>query len=201
MKILNVAPENINDRVIAEVARALDDGKIVIYPTDTLYAIGCDALNNAAIEEICQIKAMKSAKTNLTIVCSDISQVSQYAKVSNEHFRLMKQYLPGPFTFVLQALSKLQKAFKGRKTVGVRIPSNKITTKLVESLGRPILSTSVEGIDDDYLCEPGLIAETYNNVVEYVIDAGRSESMVSTVVDCTGSEPEVIREGKGIIEL
>ena len=178
----------------------LRDGGIIVYPTDTVYAIGCDALNNQAIERICSLKAMKSAKTNLSIICSDISEVAQYAKFDNTQFRLMKNNLPGPFTFIFPAMSKLPKAFKGRRTVGIRIPANKIATAIEEELGHPILTTSVPGRDDDYRCEPELIAEALGSSVDIVVDAGRGGLIPSTVVDCTGSEPEVTRQGKGELQ-
>ena len=185
---------NINERHIAEVVDCLMDGGLIVYPTDTVYALGCDAMNNQAIERICALKEMKSAKTNLSIICSDISEVSQF---DNTQFRLMKSNLPGPFTFIFPAMSKLPKAFKGRRTVGIRIPANEIALRIVRTLGRPILTTSVPGDDEDYRCEPGLIAEALDNAVDIVIDAGRGALTPSTVVDCTGSEPEVTRQGKG----
>ncbi|MBO7609686.1 MAG: threonylcarbamoyl-AMP synthase [Muribaculaceae bacterium] len=199
MKILEIIPNNINQRLIDQAVECLDNGGIIAYPTDTVYALGCDAMNNQAIERICSIKEMKSAKTNLSIICADISEVAQYAKFNNQQFKLMKINLPGPFTFIFPALSKLPKAFKGRRTVGIRIPDNKITLAIVESLGRPILTTSVQGEDEDYRCEPSLIAETYASQVDIVIDGGRGGLIPSTVVDCTGSEPEVTRQGKGIL--
>ena len=200
MKVLPIIEKNINSRYIDEVARCLEDGGIIIYPTDTVYALGCDAMNNQAIERICSIKEMKSAKTNLSIICSDISEVAQYAKFDNLQFRLMKSNLPGPFTFIFPALSKLPKAFKGRRTVGIRIPQNEITLAIVQALGRPILTTSVPGRDEDYRCEPELMAEAHSSVVDIVVDAGRGELIPSTIVDCTGDEPEIIRQGKGELE-
>jgi len=197
MEILQIIENNINERHIDKVVRALRDGEIIIYPTDTVYALGCDALNNQAIERICAIKEMKSAKTNLSIICADISEVAQYANFDNNVFKLMKQHLPGPFTFILPALSKLPKAFKGRRTVGIRIPNNEIALAIVRALGHPILTTSVEGNDEDYMCEPGLIAENYANNVSIVIDGGRGSMIPSTIVDCTGDEPTVTRQGKG----
>ena len=197
MKILEIIPGNINQRLIDQAVECLNDGGIIVYPTDTVYAMGCDALNNQAIERICSIKEMKSAKTNLSIICADISEVAQYAKFDNRQFKLMKNNLPGPFTFIFPALSKLPKAFKGRRTVGIRIPDNKIARAIVESLGRPILTTSVQGEDEDYRCVPSLIAETYASQVDIVIDGGRGGLMPSTVVDCTGPEPEVTRQGRG----
>ncbi len=201
MRILEINPDNINERYINETIETLRDGGIIIYPTDTVYAIGCDALNNQAIERICAIKSMKSAKTNLTIICHDISEVTEYAKFGNREFKAMKSNLPGPFTFIFPALSKLPKAFKGRRTVGIRIPDNAIARLLVSELGRPILSTSVEGKDEDYICEPGLLAESYENVVDIVVDAGRGSMHTSTIVDCTGGGFEIARQGKGALVL
>lgn len=197
MKVLKILEDNINERYIDAVVETLKDGGIIVYPTDTVYAIGCDALNNSAIEKVCAIKAMKSAKTNLTIICNEISQITEYAKFGNREFKVLKQYLPGPFTFIFPALSKLPKAFKGRRTVGVRIPDNAVACKIVEALGSPILSTSVEADDIDYMCEPELIAEVYKSSVDIVIDSGRGGSIPSTIVDCTAGDFEVVREGKG----
>lgn len=200
MKVLSIIEDNINIRHIEEIANVLRDGGIIVYPTDTVYAIGCDALNNQAIERICALKAMKSAKTNLSVICSDISEVAQYAKFDNTQFRLMKNNLPGPFTFIFPAMSKLPKAFKGRRTVGIRIPQNKIAVAIEQELGHPILTTSVPGQDEDYRCEPELIAEALGGSVDIVVDSGRGGLIPSTVVDCTGDEPEVVRQGKGELQ-
>ncbi len=201
MKILRMIEENINQRYVDNVVKALQDGEIVIVPTDSLYALACDALNNQAIERICRLKSMKSAKSNLSIVCSDISMASKYAKIDNDLFKLIKRNLPGAFTFLIEATSKLPKAFKGRKVVGVRVPDNKILQAIVNELGHPLFSTSVEGCDEDYLCEPELIAQNYERDVEFVIDAGRSEPLPSTVVDCSTDEYEIIRQGRDFFEL
>ena len=200
MRVLPIIEDNINMRHIEDIVSVLRDGGIIVYPTDTVYAIGCDALNNQAIERICSLKAMKSAKTNLSIICSDISEVSQYAKFDNQQFRLMKNNLPGPFTFILPAMSKLPKAFKGRRTVGIRIPENKIATAIEQELGHPILTTSVPAQDDDYRCEPEMIAESLGNFVDIVVDSGRGGLVPSTVIDCTSGEPEIIRQGKGELQ-
>ena len=197
MEILQIIEKSINQHYIDQVVDTLKEGGLIIYPTDTVYALGCDALNNQAIERICSIKEMKSAKTNLSIICDDISQVAQYAKFNNVQFRMMKANLPGPFTFILPALPKLPKAFKGRRTVGIRIPDNEIALSIVRTLGGPILTTSVPGEDEDYRCEPGLMAEAFASQVEIVIDSGRGQLLPSTIVDCTGSEPEITRLGKG----
>ena len=198
MKLLKVFPDNPNGRYIELAAEAMRRGEIVVYPTDTLYAFGCDALNNNAIEKICKLKGLKSEKTNLSIICEDLSEVAKYARLDNANFRLLKDNLPGPFTFILPALSKLPKAFKGRKTVGVRIPDNAVSAALVKALGNPIMTTSVPvGDEEDYFTEPELIAERYIADVEIVIDAGRGGLVPSTIVDCTGEEPEVLRQGAG----
>mgnify|MGYP002524488043 FL=1 len=199
MKLLRIIEESIDERHIAEAASTMADGGIVVYPTDTIYAIGCDALNNQAIERICAIKGIKSAKSNLSIICHSLSEVAHYAKVSNEQYRMMKANLPGPFTFILPALSRLPKAFKGRRTVGIRIPQNAIALAIEEALGRPILTTSVEAADSDYMCEPELMAERYAGWADLIIDGGRGGTEPSTIVDCTGNEAEITREGKGIL--
>lgn len=197
MKILNILENSINERHIELVVDALKHGGIIIYPTDTVYAIGCDALNNNAIEKVCAIKSMKSAKTNLTIICHDISEITSYAKFGNREFKVMKQNLPGPFTFIFPALSKLPKAFKGRRTVGIRIPDNAVACKIVEALGHPILSTSVEAGSADEMCDPELIADNYKGKVEIVVASGRGGTIPSTIVDCSSGDFDVTRKGKG----
>lgn len=204
MKLLKMIPESPNERFIDIAVEALRRGEIIIYPTDTLYALGCNALNNNAIERICRLKGMKSDKTSLSIICEDISEIAKYAKLNNSQFRMLKDNLPGPFTFILPALSKLPKAFKGRKEVGVRIPDNRIAMALVKALGNPIMTTSVgrDVDEDDYMCEPELITERYFNDVSVVIDAGRGKTEPSTIVDCTtdSREPEIVRQGLGTLE-
>lgn len=197
MKILQILPQSIDDRAIGQVVDVIKGGGLVIYPTDSIYAIGCDALNNNAIERICAIKSMKSAKTNLSIICESISEIAHYAKLDNSQFRLLKSCLPGPYTFLLPALSKLPKAFKGRRIVGIRIPDNPIAVKIVQKLGNPIFTTSVVGADNDYITEPELIAESYADKVDVVIDGGRGGITPTTIVDLTEKEPVVIRQGLG----
>lgn len=200
MKLLKIIPSNPNERFIDMAVDALADGEIIIYPTDSLYALGCDALNNNAIEKICKIKGIRSDKTNLSIICNSISQAAEYARISNDIFSLMKNNLPGPFTFILPALSKLPKAFKKRRTVGIRIPDNNVAQKLVEKLGHPIMTTSIQFEDEDYGCEPELIAEQYENAADLLLDAGRGSTIPSTIIDCTGDAPEIVREGRGILK-
>ena len=199
MKILKMYTSNINDRFMDEVIDTLRDGGIVIYPTDTLYAIGCDALKNNAIERICKIKGINPQRTNLSIVCSDISQASQYARIDNRAYQLLRENLPGAFTFILPAASTLPKVFKGRKTVGIRVPDNVIACEIASRLGNPILTTSIEWDEDpEDGCNPQAIAMKYEGVVDIVIDGGYGELVPSTVVDCNdSSNPEIIREGKG----
>lgn len=200
MKLLKIILSNPNERFIDMAVDALADGEIIIYPTDSLYALGCDALNNNAIEKICKIKGIRSDKTNLSIICNSISQAAEYARISNDIFSLMKNNLPGPFTFILPALSKLPKAFKKRRTVGIRIPDNNVAQKLVEKLGHPIMATSIQFEDEDYGCEPELIAEQYENAADLLLDAGRGSTIPSTIIDCTGDAPEIVREGRGILK-
>lgn len=200
MKLLRVIPDNPNERFIDMAVDALNNGRLIIYPTDTLYALGCDALNNNAVEEICKIKGIKPEKTNLSIICESISQAAEYSRINNAVFSLMKNNLPGPFTFILPALSQLPKAFKKRKTVGIRIPDNNIAIELVKKLRHPIMTTSIKYDDEDYGCEPELMAENYTNTVDLIIDAGRGDLKPSTIVDCTTDEYEITREGKGILQ-
>lgn len=198
MKLLKIYPDNINDRHIAEVVETLRGGGIVIYPTDSLYAIGCDALNNSAIERICRLKGINPAKENLSVVCADISQASEYARIDNRAFSLLKRYLPGACTFLLPAATTLPKVFKGRKTVGVRIPDNAIARRLAEALGNPVLSTSIKWDRDapDEGRDPESIALNYSGTVDCMIDGGDGALIPSTVVDCTDSSaPVVTRDG------
>lgn len=193
-------PTSINEKYVDTIVTALKDGSIIILPTDTLYAIACDALNNRAIERICKIKDLDPNRSTLSIVCSDISQASDYAKIDNKAFKVLKDYLPGPYTFILPASTSLPKVFKGRKTVGVRIPDNPIAEALAAALGNPLMTTSID-VDADAPFEsvmPDSIAMRYGDNVDIIIDAGEGEIVPSTVVDITdSSQPEVLREGKG----
>ncbi|MBD8387470.1 L-threonylcarbamoyladenylate synthase [Dysgonomonas sp. BGC7] len=195
--------ENPNQKEIDKIVKVLQDGGLIIYPTDTVYAIGCDALNVRAVEEICKMKDINPAKSNLSIICYDLSNISEYAKVDNATFKLMKKNLPGPFTFILNTTSSLPKIYKNKKTVGIRVPHNNIIRELVNALGNPILTTSVKDEDEviEYTTDPELIYEKYENLVDIVIDGGYGGIEASTVVDCTGDEPEIIRQGKGELIL
>lgn len=200
MRILKMYPSSINEKYVDEIVRALRDGGVIIYPTDTLYAIACDALNNRAIERICKIKGLDPSRNTLSIVCSDISQASEYARIDNISFKILKKYLPGPFTFLLPASTSLPKVFKGRKTVGIRIPDNKIATAIASALGNPLMTTSVN-VDETAPYEsamPESIAMKYDDAADFIIDAGDGDVVPSTVIDITdSSSPEIIREGKG----
>lgn len=198
--LVKIYPKNPNPREIAKVVKALQDGELIVYPTDTVYAIGCDALNVRAVERICRMKGVNPQKSNLSIICSDLSNLSEYAKVNNATFKLMKKNLPGPFTFILPTSSELPKIYKNRKEVGIRVPDNNIVRTLVAELGNPLLTMSVHDEDDElieYSTDPELIHEKYANQVSIVIDGGMGGIEPSTVVDCTDDEFEVVRQGKG----
>lgn len=197
--LIKIYPENPNLREIDKVIEVLRNGGLVIYPTDTVYAIGCDALNVRAVEKICQMKGINPQKSNLSIICYDLSNLSEYAKVNNAAFKLMKKNLPGPFTFILPTSSELPKIYKNRKEVGIRVPDNNIIRTLVKELGNPILTMSVHDDDDlvEYTTDPELINEKYEDMVDIVIDGGYGGLEPSTVVDCTTDEFEIVRQGKG----
>ncbi len=202
MKMLKIYPGSINSRFIDEAVDVIRSGGIVIYPTDTLYALGCDALNNKAVEKLCRLKGINPDKQLLSVVCASLSQAAEYAKIDNRAFAYLKEYLPGPFTFVLPASSALPKVFKGRKTVGIRIPDNPITLALTEAAGVPLLSTSVAVDSDIYNnVDPEAIAVAYDNMADLIIDGGESVAEGSTVVSLLDSaSPGIIREGKGVFE-
>ena len=201
--LVKIYPENPNEKEINKVVQILQDGGLIIYPTDTVYAMGCDALNVRAVEKICRMKGINPEKSNLSIICCDLSNISEYARVDNFTFKLMKKNLPGPFTFILNTTSSLPKIYKNKKTVGIRIPDNNIIRELVNALGNPILTTSVKDDDDmlEYSTDPELIYEKYKEQVDIVIDGGYGGIEASTIVDCTDGEPEIIRQGKGELIL
>lgn len=188
----------IDQRHIDRAAQVIADGGIVIYPTDTIYALGCDALNNRAIERLCRIKGINPEKQLLSIVCSGISQAAEYARIDNHTFKTLKEHLPGPFTFILQGTTKLPKVFRGRKNVGIRVPDQPVAQALCEAVGHPILSTSVALDDEDELINPESIAMHYDDIADLMLMAGEGSTIPSTIVDLTDpSAPEVIRQGLG----
>ena len=201
--LLKIYNENPNPREIEKVVSVLKDGGIVVYPTDTLYGMGCDALNVRAVERICDLKGINPQKSNLSIICNNLSAISEYAKVDTPTFKLMKRNLPGPFTFMLPTTSSLPKIYKNKKTVGIRIPDNAIIREIVGMLGNPVLSTSVKDEDEEieYTTNPELIHEKWGEIAEIVIDGGIGGIEPSTVVDCTSDEPLIVRQGKGVLNL
>lgn len=194
---------SINDNYIDLLVKALRDGDIIIYPTDTMYVVGCDAMNNRAIEKICHLKGLNPQKQHLSIVCSDISQASEYAMIDNRVFTLLRRNMPGAFTFIISSSPRLPKVFKGRREVGVRVPDNEIARELARRLGNPLLSTTVEWDGDVYDMVPAqTIADRYKNEIDYFVDTGDCLNTVSTVVDCTdSSSPEIMRQGKGELQV
>ena len=201
MKILKIWGDELSDRQIQETIRDLQEGKTLIAPTDTLYAIMCDALSPKAVEAVCKLKAINPDKTNLSIICSDISMAAEYANFNNVTFKLLKELTPGPYTFICKAAHSLPAAFKRRKVVGIRIPDFRADRQLAEALGHPLLTTSIRFDEDDYGINPELIEENYNNKVDIMIQGPEGELTPSTILDCTGQDIEVIREGKGEIEF
>lgn len=197
--LLHIHPENPQRRLIRQVVESLEQGGIIIYPTDTVYGLGCDILQQRAVERICRIKKVESKKAQLSFVCSDLSHLSEYAKpIANPIYRMLKEYLPGPYTFILPASKMVPKIMQSKKdTIGLRIPLNTIAMEIVKELGRPILSASLPGeLVEDYT-DPEVMYENFRNEVDYVIDGGVGGVTPSTVVDCTGDEPMLIREGLG----
>lgn len=185
------------------IVDCLRNGGLVIYPTDTVYGLGCDIFNKDAVNKICRLKNVKIEKMNFSFICHDLSNISDYTmNVDNPTYKLMKRCLPGPFTFILKANNSVPKLFKNnKKTVGIRVPDNEIARTIVRELGHPIITTSIHHEDDiiDYITEPSAIYERYEKLVDIVIDGGSGGYHPSTVIDCTGDEPTVIREGAGIL--
>ena len=195
--------ENPNLREILKIVEVLRNGGLIIYPTDTVYGLGCDITNAKAVEKVARIKGVKVEKYNFSFICSDLSHIADYTKpISNSVFKLMKKNMPGPFTFILDANNNLPKYFKLKKTVGIRVPDNNIIREIVKELGNPILSTSVYDDDEiiEYTTDPELIHEKYQEIADIVIDGGYGELIPSTIVDCTGDEIVIVREGKGVLE-
>lgn len=203
--LLKIYPENPNPRAIQQVVECLSDGGIIIYPTDTIYGIGCDIYKSKSIERVIQLQGMNKKKTALSFICFDLSHVTEFTRpLDNNIFKIMKKALPGPYTFILEANSNVPKLIQSnKKTVGIRIPDNNISLEIVRVLGHPILSTSVKDEDEviEYITDPELIYEKYADKVDIVIDGGFGDNIPSTVVDCTSGECEIIRHGKGNIDI
>ena len=200
--LLKLYEKNNNPKDLDRIIETLQEGGLIIYPTDTIYAIGCHWLNERAIESICKFKNIDPRKNNLSIICYDLSNISEYAKVNNSTFKLMKRNLPGPFTFILNTGNRLPKIFRNRKEVGIRIPDNNIIREICRLLDAPILTTTLpleEGEEIEYITTPELIEEKFGNQVDLVIDGGIGGIEPSTIVDCTNEEAEIVRQGKGIL--
>jgi len=199
--LIKIYPENPNQKVIEQVVDVLRKGGLIIYPTDTVYGLGCDITNQKAIEKVARIRNIKPEKANFSFICYDLSHISDYIKpIDNATFRVLKKALPGPFTFIFNASHAVPKLLSSnKKTVGIRVPDNNIAREIVKVLGNPILSTSIHDEDDiiEYSTDPELIHEKYENLVDLVMDGGYGDNIPSTVVDCTSGEFEIVREGKG----
>lgn len=197
--------ENPNEKDVRMIAEKLRKGAVIIYPTDTVYAIGCDIKNGKALERVAKIKGVKLAKANFSVVCHDLSHLSDYCKqIDNPTFKLLKRTLPGAFTYILNANSTVPKIFSAKKkTIGIRVPDNNIPRDIVKELGSPIVTTSLRDDDEiiEYTTDPELIFEKYQNEVDIVIDGGYGGNVGSTIVDLTDGYPEVLREGKGDVDL
>lgn len=201
---LKIHPETPELKKILKVVEVLRDGGIVIYPTDTIYGLGCDIHNARAVERIYQLKGKSAKQTNLSFICYDLSHISEYAKVETSAFKVMKKALPGPFTFILKASNKVPKMLNAnKKTVGIRVPDHPIPRQIVNELGNPIITTSIKDEDDiiEYPTDPELIYETFKNQVDIIIEGGYGQNTPSTVVDCTDDSFAVVREGLGNIDL
>lgn len=206
MQTYKLYANNPNPRILQDIAQVIRDGGVVIYPTDSVYAIGCDALNQRAVERIYQYRKEEAREGALSIICRDISQANEYTRISKEQFKLMHRHVPGPFTFILEAGLRLPKVFRSRKTVGIRIVDNKILQALLEELGTPLLTTSLKApVDADdadavsYMTDPFLIEEAFQHQADILIDGGYGEENPSTVVDLMGEEPMILRQGVGAL--
>jgi tRNA threonylcarbamoyl adenosine modification protein (Sua5/YciO/YrdC/YwlC family) len=205
LMLIRIYNENPNPRHIRLIVDILEEGGIIIYPTDSVYAIGCDIRATRSIEKIAILKGLNPKNPDLSLIFHDMSQLSEYTIIrDNTIFKLLKRNLPGPFTFIVQANNQIPKLFKNKKkTVGIRIPDNNIVLELVRELGRPIITTSIHDQDEviEYTTDPELIFEKYHNFADAVIDGGFGNNEASTIVDCTGEEIEIVRQGPGILEL
>lgn len=203
-ELIRIYPENPNPKHVQRVVEVLRNGGVIIYPTDTIYGMGCDIYNQKAIERICQIKGVRPDKQNFSFICYDLSNIAEYTRVvSTPIFKVLKKALPGPYTFIFNANNKVPKLLNSKKkTVGIRVPDHSIPRTLVRELGQPIVTTSIRDEDDvlEYSTDPELIYEKYKNLVDIVVDGGYGNNVASTVVDCTGDDIEIVREGLGSVE-
>ncbi|WP_375238152.1 L-threonylcarbamoyladenylate synthase [Aurantibacter sp.] len=203
-ELIKLYEENPNPRDIKRVVDVLKKGGLVIYPTDTVYGLGCDITNNKALEKLARIKGVKLDKANWSFICHDLSNLSDYTKqIESTTFKVLKKALPGPYTFILPGSKSLPSVFKKKKQVGIRVPDNNITLELVRALGNPIVSTSIRDEDEilEYTTDPGLILEKWDKLVDVVVDGGYGDNQASTILDFTNGEVEVVREGKGSLGI
>lgn len=203
-EFIRIYEDKPSEAAIKKVVDVLRNGGLVIYPTDTVYGLGCDITNARALEKIAKIKGVKLEKANFSFICSDLSNISDYIKqIDTPTFKILKRALPGPYTFILPGNNDLPKQFRKRKTVGIRVPANNIALEIVKMLGNPIVSTSIHDEDEvlEYSTDPELIFEKWQNKVDLVIDGGYGDNVASTVIDLSGYEPEIIREGKGDVDI
>jgi tRNA threonylcarbamoyl adenosine modification protein (Sua5/YciO/YrdC/YwlC family) len=203
-QFIKIYEDKPNEAAIARVVKVLQDGGLVIYPTDTVYGLGCDITNTKALERIAKIKGIKLDKANFSFICYDLSNLSDYVKqIDTATFKILKRALPGPYTFILPGNSNLPKEFKKKTTVGIRIPDNSIALEIVKMLGNPIVSTSIYDEDEviEYTTDPELIFEKWQNLVDMVIDGGYGDNIGSTIIDLSGDEAIIVREGKGSLDI
>ena len=203
-QFIKIYEDKPNEAAIAKVVKVLKEGGLVIYPTDTVYGLGCDITNTKALERIAKIKGVKLDKANFSFVCHDLSNISDYVRqIDTATFKILKRALPGPYTFILPGNNNLPKEFKKKTTVGIRVPDNAIALEIVKLLGNPIVSTSIHDDDDviEYTTDPELIFEKWQNLVDLVIDGGYGDNVGSTIIDLSGDEPVVLREGKGSLVI
>jgi tRNA threonylcarbamoyl adenosine modification protein (Sua5/YciO/YrdC/YwlC family) len=203
-QFIKIYEDKPNEAAVAKVVKVLKEGGLVIYPTDTVYGLGCDITNTKALERIAKIKGVKLDKANFSFICKDLSNISDYVRqIDTATFKLLKRALPGPYTFILPGNTNLPKEFKKKTTVGIRVPNNAIALEMVRQLGNPIVSTSIRDEDDviEYTTDPELIFEKWQNLVDIVIDGGYGDNVGSTIIDLSGDEPIVLREGKGSLDI
>ncbi|KDN53819.1 L-threonylcarbamoyladenylate synthase [Flavobacterium seoulense] len=203
-EFIKIYEDKPSEAAIAKVVKVLKEGGLVIYPTDTVYGLGCDITNSRALERIAKIKGVKLDKAKFSFICHDLSNLSDYVKqIDTATFKILKRALPGPYTFILPGNNNLPKEFKKKTTVGIRVPENNITLEIVRQLGNPIVTTSIRDEDDvvEYTTDPELIFEKWQNLVDMVIDGGYGDNVASTIIDLSGHEPEIVREGKGDIDI
>ncbi len=203
-ELIRIYEENPNPKEIKKVVEVLRKGGLVIYPTDTVYGLGCDITNSKALERLAQVKGVKLDKANWSFICHDLSNLSDYTKqIESSTFKILKKALPGPYTFILPGSKSLPSVFKKKKEVGIRVPNNNIILELVKLLGNPIVSTSIRDEDTilEYTTDPELIHEKWDKLVDVVIDGGYGDNQASTIIDFSSGTPEVLREGKGSLDI